>query len=161
MCIHTLREGELVVKKFSASTWLLFLIPSLLGILLFLVPIPTEDGWMVTIAVLANLLAGSIESIVPWMMMVILIVAALGSLLFITKEVNETESVSFIDKLFNVNLFWTIVRILGAAFAIMVLFQSVLNRSGTKIPGDFFWRETVYCHSFSLFSSLPDYSFRS
>lgn len=123
MCIHTLRKGELVVKKFSASTWLLFLIPSLLGILLFLVPIPTEDGWMVTIAVLANLLAGSIESIVPWMMMVILIVAALGSLLFITKEVNETESVSFIDKLFNVNLFWTIVRILGAAFAIMVLFQ--------------------------------------
>ncbi len=111
------------MKKFSASTWLLFLIPSLLGILLFLVPIPTEDGWMVTIAVLANLLAGSIESIVPWMMMVILIVAALGSLLFITKEVNETESVSFIDKLFNVNLFWTIVRILGAAFAIMVLFQ--------------------------------------
>ena len=111
------------MKKFSASTWLLFLIPSLLGILLFLVPIPTEDGWMVTIAVLANLLAGSIESIVPWMMMVILIVAALGSLLFIKKEVNETESVSFIDKLFNVNLFWTIVRILGAAFAIMVLFQ--------------------------------------
>ncbi len=123
MCIHTLRKGELVVKKFSASTWLLFLIPSLLGILLFLIPIPTEDGWMVTIAVLANLLAGSIESIVPWIMMVILIVAALGSLFFITKKVNEKESVSFVDKLFNVNLFWTIVRILGAAFAIMVLFQ--------------------------------------
>ncbi|TWT06911.1 YjiH family protein [Planococcus sp. CPCC 101016] len=111
------------MKKFSTSTWLLFLIPSLLGILLFLVPIPTEDGWMVTIAVLANLMAGSIESIVPWIMMVILIVAALGSLVFITKKVNETEHVSFIDKLFNVSLFWTIVRILGAVFAVMVLFQ--------------------------------------
>ncbi|ANU09991.1 hypothetical protein A1A1_06487 [Planococcus antarcticus DSM 14505] len=116
------------MKKFSASTWLLFLIPSLLGILLFLVPIPTvdEDGqtvWMVTIAVLANLMAGAIESIVPWIMMGILIVAALGSLIFITKKVNETDYVSFIDKLFNVNLFWTIVRILGAVFAVMVLFQ--------------------------------------
>ncbi len=123
MCIHARRKGELFVKKFSTSTWLLFLIPSLLGILLFLVPIPTEDGWMVTIAVLANLMAGSIESIVPWIMMVILIVAALGSLVFITKKVNETEHVSFIDKLFNVSLFWTIVRILGAVFAVMVLFQ--------------------------------------
>ncbi|MDJ0330338.1 YjiH family protein [Planococcus sp. S3-L1] len=111
------------MKKFSTSTWLLFLIPSLLGILLFLVPIPTEDGWMVTIAVLANLMAGAIESIVPWIMMGILIVAALGSLFFITKKVNETDYVSFIDKLFNVNLFWTIVRILGAVFAVMVLFQ--------------------------------------
>ena len=123
MCIHARRKGELFVKKFSTSTWLLFLIPSLLGILLFLVPIPTEDGWMVTIAVLANLMAGSIESIVPWIVMGILIVAALGSLMFITKKVNETEHVSFIDKLFNVSLFWTIVRILGAVFAVMVLFQ--------------------------------------
>lgn len=111
------------MKKFHLSTWLLFLIPSLLGILLFLVPIPTEDGWMVTIAVLANLMAGAIESIVPWIMMGILIAAALGSLFFVTKKVNETEYVSFIDKLFNVNLFWTIVRILGAVFAIMVLFK--------------------------------------
>lgn len=111
------------MKKFHLSTWLLFLIPSLLGILLFLVPIPTEEGWMVTIAVLANLMAGAIESIVPWIMMGILIVAALGSLFFITKKVNETDYVSFTDKLFNVNLFWTIVRILGAVFSIMVLFQ--------------------------------------
>src|SRR5690606_11718128 len=123
MCIHTLRKGDLFVKKFSISTWLLFLIPSLLGIILFLVPIPTDEGWMVTIAVLANLMAGSIESIVPWIMMGILIVAALGSLVFITKKVNETDYVPFMDKLFNVNLFWTIVRILGAVFAVMVLFQ--------------------------------------
>ena len=95
------------MQKYSTSTWLLFLIPSLLGILLFLVPVPTEDGWLVTIAVLANIMAGAIESIVPWIMMGILIVAALGSLLFVTKKVNETEYVSFFDKLFNVNLFWT------------------------------------------------------
>ncbi|EGA89991.1 hypothetical protein GPDM_08070 [Planococcus donghaensis MPA1U2] len=111
------------MKKYSTSTWLLFLIPSLLGILLFLVPIPTEDGWLVTIAVLANLMAGAIESIVPWIVMGILIVAALGSLFFVTKKVNETEYVSFFDKLFNVNLFWTFVRVLGAIFSIMVLFQ--------------------------------------
>ncbi|MBX0314258.1 YjiH family protein [Planococcus glaciei] len=116
------------MKKFPVSTWLLFLIPSLLGILLFLVPIPTidEEGqtvWMVTIAVLANAMAGAIESIAPWIMLIILIIAAVGSLVVITRKVKEGHKVSFFDRLFNVNLFWTIVRIIGAVFAVMVLFQ--------------------------------------
>lgn len=127
LCFHAQRKGDLFVKKFSASTWILFLLPSLLGILLFLVPIPTKDEgetvWMVTIAVLANLMAGAIESVVPWIMMGILIIAAIGSIAAIAKKVNEHHSASFFDKLFNVNLFWTIVRILGAVFAVMVLFQ--------------------------------------
>ena len=121
-------KGIIILKKFSTSSWLLFLIPSLLGILLFLVPIPTtdEDGtvvWMVTIAVLANWMAGAIENIVPWIMLGILTIAALGSIVNITKKPNLSDDVSFFEKLFNVNLFWTIVRILAAVFAFMVLFQ--------------------------------------
>ncbi|KYG59628.1 YjiH family protein [Planococcus maritimus] len=111
------------MKKFSASTWLLFLIPSLLGILLFLIPIPTEDGWKVTIAVLAGLMAGAIESFVPWIVLAILVVAAVGSLAFIAKKENTSDSVPFFEKLFNVNLFWTLTRVVAAVFAFMVLFQ--------------------------------------
>lgn len=115
------------MKKFSTSTWLLFLIPSLLGVLLFLIPIPTNDDgqtvWMVTIAVLANALADAIRPIAPWIMLVILIIAAIGSLAMITRKVKEGQHVTFFDRLFNVNLFWTFVRILGAVFAVMVLFQ--------------------------------------
>ncbi|QHJ70432.1 YjiH family protein [Planococcus halotolerans] len=116
------------MKKFSTSTWLLFLIPSLLGILLFLVPIPTTnaDGdteWMVTIAVLANWLADNIASFVPWIMLVILSIAAIGSLVYIAKKPNTDENVPFFDKLFNVSLFWTITRVVAAIFAFMVLFQ--------------------------------------
>lgn len=111
------------MKKFSASTWLLFLIPSFLGILLFLIPIPTDEGWKVTIAVLAGLMAGQIESFVPWVMLVILVIAALGSLAFIAKKENTSDSVPFFEKLFNVNLFWTLTRVVAAVFAFMVLFQ--------------------------------------
>lgn len=116
-------------KKFSISTWLLFLIPSLLGVLLFLTPIPTtnaetgETEWMVTVAVLANWMAGNIESFVPWIMLALLTIAAVGSLLYIAKKPNSDDDVPFFDKLFNVNLFWTITRILAAVFAFMVLFQ--------------------------------------
>ncbi|HSP23410.1 MAG TPA: YjiH family protein [Planococcus sp. (in: firmicutes)] len=111
------------MKKFSTSTWLLFLIPSLLGVLLFIVPVPTEDGWSVTIAVLANWMAGLIEPVVAWIMTGILLIAAIGSLIVIARPVKEGHEVSFFDKLFNVNLFWTIVRVLGAAFAVMVMFK--------------------------------------
>lgn len=115
-------------KKFSTSTWLLFLIPSLLGILLFLTPIPVtnEDGdteWMVTVAVLANWVADNIASVVPWILLVLLTIAALGSLVYITKKPNTDEDVPFFDKLFNVNLFWTITRVIAAVFAYMVLFE--------------------------------------
>lgn len=115
-------------KKFSTSTWLLFLIPSLLGILLFLTPIPVtnEDGdteWMVTVAVLANWVADNIVSVVPWILLVLLTIAALGSLVYITKKPNTDEDVPFFDKLFNVNLFWTITRVIAAVFAYMVLFE--------------------------------------
>lgn len=116
------------MKNFSTSTWLLFLLPSLLGILLFLIPVPTTnaDGdteWMVTIAVLAKWLAANIASFVPWILLVLLSIAAIGSLVYITKKPNTDEFVPFFDKLFNVSLFWTITRILAAVFAFMVLFQ--------------------------------------
>ncbi|OHX57185.1 hypothetical protein BB776_00085 [Planococcus salinarum] len=117
------------MKKFSTSTWLLFLIPSLLGILLFLTPIPVtnaetgETEWMVTVAVLANWMRDAIASIVPWILLVVLSIAALGSLLYITRKPNTDIEVPFFDKLFNVNLFWTITRVVAAVLAFMVLFQ--------------------------------------
>lgn len=123
MCIHTLRKGDLFVKKFSAATWMLFLIPSLLGILLFIVPVKFDGEWIVSIALLANLMADAIAPVAPWIMLAILLIAAIGSVLAILRKVNEKHDAPFFDKLFNVNLFWTIVRIIGAIFAIMVLFQ--------------------------------------
>lgn len=123
MCIHTLRKGDLFVKKFSMSTWILFLVPSLLGILLFIVPVKFEGEWIVSIALLANLMADAIAPIAPWIMLAILLIAAIGSVLAILRKVNEKHDAPFFDKLFNVNLFWTIVRVIGAVFAIMVLFK--------------------------------------
>src|SRR5690606_774019 len=95
----------------------------LLGILLFLIPIPTDEGWNVTIAVLADLMAGSIDSFVPWVVLAVLVVAAVGSLLFIGKKENTSDTVPFFEKLFNVNLFSTLTRVVAAVFAFMVLFQ--------------------------------------
>ena len=109
------------MKKFSMSTWLLFLLPSIIGIFLFTIPFKMEGEWKIPVAILANLVAGYVEPIMPWTVTVVMILAALGSIGFqFSKDTNHEEQ-SFFEKLFKVNWFWTITRVIGAIFAVMVV----------------------------------------
>ena len=110
------------MKKFSISTWLLFLLPSILGIVLFMIPLKFESGWKVPIAKLADTLSVAIAPIMPWTATIILIIAALGSVLFLAVR-KEHAKPSFVSGLFKVSLFWTVVRIIGAVFALLVMLQ--------------------------------------
>ena len=110
------------MKKFSISTWLLFLLPSILGIVLFMIPLKFESGWKVPIAKLADTLSVAIAPIMPWTATIVLIIAALGSVLFLAVRTEQAKP-SFVTGLFKVSLFWTIVRIIGAVFALLVILQ--------------------------------------
>lgn len=110
------------MKKFSISTWLLFLLPSILGIILFMIPLKFESGWKVPIAKLADTLSIAIAPIMPWTATIVLIIAALGSVLFLAVR-KEHAKPSFVTGLFKVSLFWTVVRIIGAVFALLVMLQ--------------------------------------
>lgn len=110
------------MKKHSAGTWLIFLIPSILGILLFMIPLPFQDGWKVPIAKLADLLAGSLEPAISQLMMWLIIVSALGSVLFLFVKAHPERS-SFWVSLFKVTPFWTAARIIGAVFSVMVVYK--------------------------------------
>lgn len=110
------------MKKFNLSTWLLFLIPSLLGVLLFMIPIKIGGDWKVPIATLADLLSGVVAPVMPTVSTVIMLIAALGSITYLFKKTNAVKP-TFFAKLFNVSLFWVIVRIIGAIFSILVVLQ--------------------------------------
>ncbi|WP_172371253.1 YjiH family protein [Sporosarcina jiandibaonis] len=110
------------MKKYTLSTWLLFLIPSILGILLFMIPVKLTGDWKVPIATLADILSGFIAPIMPWTATVILIIAALGSVLYLIKG-KDAEDTSFTTNLFSVSIFWVITRIIGAVFALLVVLQ--------------------------------------
>lgn len=109
------------MKKFSLSTWLLFLIPSIIGIFLFMIPFKFEGEWKIPVAILANMVAGAVEPIMPWTVTIVMILAALGSIIYQFKKDPNPEDQTFFEKLFQVNWFWTIVRIIGAVFAVMVV----------------------------------------
>lgn len=110
------------MKKFSLSTWLLFLVPSILGVILFMIPLKFASGWKVPIAKFADILSGALEPAMPMTAMIIIAIAALGSVVFFFKQ-SHGKKPTFLEGLFKVSLFWTITRVLGAIFAIMVTFQ--------------------------------------
>ncbi|WP_040287607.1 YjiH family protein [Sporosarcina koreensis] len=111
------------MKKASLSTWLLFLLPSLAGVLLFMVPMKFGGEWLVPVAVLADWLSGLVEPIMPFAAMVLIIISAVGSVIYLFIPFKDKENPTFPEKLFKMTIFWTLTRVVGAVFAVMVTFK--------------------------------------
>ena len=109
------------MKKFSNSTWFLFIVFSIVGVFLFITPLPTDEGIKVPIALLANWAAAIVEPYIHWIAFATFIVAAIGSIImhFIPQKGPRT----LWDSLFRVHWFWTLMRVLAVVFAGMYIFQ--------------------------------------
>lgn len=118
--IHYLGESKL--KKHSLATWFWFLIPSILGVTLFMIPLKLTGDWKVPIATLADLLSSFVAPIMPWTATIALIIASIGSIIFLFINMDGKQP-SFFTNLFKVSLFWTITRVVGAIFAIMTVLE--------------------------------------
>lgn len=110
-------------QEVSSSAIWKFLIPSLIGVALFMTPVPVEDGVTIPIAVLADWLQGLLAGVLPEIMTIVIIISTLG--VFVQKFAKPdfmTRS-EFSKNLFDINIFWTVVRIIASILAVMVLFQ--------------------------------------
>ncbi|WP_373894028.1 YjiH family protein [Virgibacillus natechei] len=110
-------------KKYTLIDHLKFIIPSLLGIFLFMTPVPTDDGFTIPIGLLAtwvqDMLAGQLSAI----MMIIIVFTAVMTLIARFIGPNAFARTPFFQSLFYAGWFWTITRVLAGIFAIMVFFQ--------------------------------------
>ena len=110
-------------KKHSIKTILTFIIPSLIGLLLFMTPINVEGSITIPIAIISKALQSQMGSSIQLIMTCIVVLMALASLL--TQLINPkfVRKSIFLRTLLKVNLFWLAVRILGAIFIVMVYWQ--------------------------------------
>ncbi|WP_240435635.1 YjiH family protein [Photobacterium salinisoli] len=99
-----------------------FILPSLLGILLFLVPMQFDGEPTVLIAWFAGLLQNALGDAPLFAMILINLFAVLSVLgqLGAPPTLLRTE---LYRELFSAGMFWTLVRCVGAVFATMVYFQ--------------------------------------
>ncbi|MFB5662465.1 YjiH family protein [Alteribacillus sp. HJP-4] len=116
------KETE-VMEAYSKSDYAKFVLPSLLGILLFMVPVTLEEGITIPVAFLANQLNAWLATAIPYFAVGTIIISVLASLAaMLLKPAFVLES-PFLSNLLNVSRFWLAARILGMFFAIMALFQ--------------------------------------
>lgn len=105
------------------SDYLKFILPSLLGVFLLMVPFQYEGETTVMVALLANLLTEQFDAFLPT---IILLLIALSSVLTIAYRFFQPKFIhnnKFLKDLFDVSLIWTVVRFVGFVLAVMTYFQ--------------------------------------
>jgi nucleoside recognition membrane protein YjiH len=110
-------------KKLTIDNVLPFLLPSLLGIFLFMVPLSYDGQITIPIAILSGWVQDWLGAYLPQIMTVIIVLTLAGTLLAKTIRPEIMERNLFLKSLFDVPMVWFIARILGAIFAVMVLFE--------------------------------------
>lgn len=99
-----------------------FIIPSLIGIFLFMTPIKIDGDFTIPIAVLAGFVQDGLTDYLSLIMLIIISLTAIFTLIYRISPSLADRS-DFFKSLFMVSNFWVVVRILAMVFAIMVFFQ--------------------------------------
>lgn len=110
-------------ESFTVSDYLKFLIPSLVGILLFMVPITSGDGITIPVAFFANQVNSLLGDVVPALAVLIISLSVIASIIAVIFKPDFIIESPFLNKLLNVSKFWLTARVLGMVFAIMTLYQ--------------------------------------
>ncbi|MDT8860164.1 YjiH family protein [Alkalihalobacillus sp. MEB130] len=110
-------------KQYTAKQYMKFWLPSLIGVLLFLVPISVNDKVTIGLGVLADGLQGLIADYIPFIMKSILCLSAVGSLVVKSTNISMIKNSPFLSSLFDITPFWLILRCVGAVFAVLTLNQ--------------------------------------
>ncbi|MBA4602239.1 YjiH family protein [Thermoactinomyces mirandus] len=107
----------------SVGEILKFVIPSAIGVFLFMIPIQSDGEMTIPVALLANwsqeLLADYLPGLATGMMGIAVIFTLMAKL---ARPAWMMDNL-FLKKLFDVSGFWTVTRVVGLLFAIMTLLQ--------------------------------------
>lgn len=109
--------------EYAEKTKFKIIIPSLIGVFLFLVPVQYHGESQIVVGILGDLLKSLLgDALVPLLVAVMVVTAVLcvctkAKLLKFSARFNKFEA------MFSPNTFWTVVRVLGAIFAVMTVFK--------------------------------------
>ena len=113
-------------EKYAGIHHVKFIILSLIGIGLFMVPIPIEGETTIAVAFLADQFLALLGDFALILVVLLISVAAILSVIVYIITLMDPKKVnpdSFIGSLFRVNLFWTIVRVLAMVFVLFTYFN--------------------------------------
>lgn len=116
-------EPQATLLENNRSTFWIFLVPSLLGLFLFMAPISYEGDITIPVAVLAKSLVSSLGDYVVPLVTAIIAFMAVGSLLYRVIQPSFIKNSAFLDRLFSPSLLWLIVRVIGGLAVVMTYYH--------------------------------------
>lgn len=108
-----------------------FIFPSLAGLSLFLIPVPTDGSFTIIFAILVGALKGIIGDYLTALIVTVVICSAALTVWYSWIFPNVTENGKR-EALFQASPYWAGARILGAVFAVLIFWQA----SDPRIWGD-------------------------
>ncbi|SDK84132.1 nucleoside recognition GATE domain-containing membrane protein YjiH [Clostridium cochlearium] len=115
-------ENEVKVQ-YSLKEFLQFFVPSLIGILLFMIPISHNNEITIPIAVLSKSLQSLLENFLPAIMVLLISITFVFSTVAKLIKPKFILNNKFLNSLFNVSPLWFFIRIFGFIFAIATYFK--------------------------------------
>lgn len=108
---------------FSIRDFLGFLIPSVIGVLVFIIPISHEGRFTIPVAFAASVVLAAVRDHVPAIVTGIINLSAAFSVFGYCAPASRLAPYPFFRQLFKVTRFWTLTRVLGAIFASIVFLR--------------------------------------
>ncbi|MEL7290125.1 MAG: nucleoside recognition domain-containing protein, partial [Pseudomonadota bacterium] len=109
--------------KVGKATFWMFLIPSLIGLFLFMAPISYQGDITIPVAVLAKSIQALFGDFLVHIITAVIAFMAVASALCRIKTPAFIASNAFLNGLFNPTPLWLAVRLIGGAAVIMTFFQ--------------------------------------
>ena len=103
------------MKKYSARQIAGFVIPSVVGILLFMIPIQVDGSWTIAVKVVADVIGNVLGGFLPLLCVIVVTISAMVGAASLGKP-SFITSYPIIDETFSATPVWVVIRIVGAVF---------------------------------------------
>ena len=103
------------MEKASKPSVLKFIIPSVIGILIFMIPVKYQGDWTICVKIVADIIGNALASVLPGLCVAIITVSAVLSAASLAKPKFMTSHPLIWDT-FSTTPVWVIVRVVGAVF---------------------------------------------
>lgn len=115
-----------------------FIVPSVIGIILFMIPVKFNGDWTVIVKIIADYIGGWIGGVLPLFCLIIITVSAVLSAIGLAKPGFMMRNPLLKDT-FVTTVPWVVVRVLGAIFIWLTYFEVHADDS---FEGDIIWMLT-------------------
>ena len=92
-----------------------FLVPSIIGIILFMIPVQYDGSWTIVVKIIADMISNAIGELLPGLCVGIVTLSAILGIVFLGKP-NFIATYPIVANTFSTTAIWVVIRIFGAIF---------------------------------------------